>query len=151
MKKLLLCSAAALLLVTGCSSSPSSEAKGDNTGGSSTTPAQSTAPAESTAPTETAPAETDGITVTFKVTTSTKAKVMWGTTSGTSQADIKKGNWSKNLKLDDFDASSVIVTSADFTKSANVSCEILINGVSKSKNSAKGKLASASCAANTLS
>ncbi len=143
MKKLLLSGVAGLLIVTGCSAGPSSQTKGDNTGGDARTSAKSTS-------TESAPAE-DGTTVTFKVTTSTKATVMWGTTSGTSQDEIKKGSWSKKVKLADFDAATLVVTNADFMKSSSVSCDILLNGVSKSKNSAKGKVASASCSTSTLS
>jgi hypothetical protein len=137
MKKLLATLATAVLLA-GCGSTPTSEVKGDNTGGETTTTQTSEAP----------PAE-DGITATFKVTSTGKASVSWGTGSGLSQDEIKKGAWSKKVKLDDFDIATLTVTSSDYLKSQTVTCEILINGVSKAKNKSKGKLALANCSTNT--
>ncbi|MFT4293973.1 MAG: hypothetical protein QM582_01005 [Micropruina sp.] len=148
MKKFMLSCTAALLFLTACSAGPTSEVKGDNTGSTSTAPAAST-PAKSESPAESAPETTDGTTATFKVTTSGKATITWGTTSGTSQDEVKKGSWTKKLKLDTFDAATVSVAAADFRKSVKVTCEILLNGVSKAKNSGKGKLASANCTTNT--
>jgi hypothetical protein len=141
-----------LFVLVGCGSGPTSEVKGDNTGekpatqttAAATTPAETeTTPAE----TETTPAETEtsepaepaeeGITATFKVTSTGKASVTWGTGSGMSQDEIKPGKWSKKVKLD------------DFMKSQTVTCEVLINDVAKSKNKSKGKMAIASCTTNT--
>lgn len=128
----------ALLLLAGCGASPTSEAKGDNVG-------TETAAAESQA------SAADGITAEFKMTsTGSKASVSWGTGAGMSQDETKKSSWSKKVKLDsDFDIASLTVTSGDYVRSQKVTCEILINGVSKSKNSAKGKMAMANCSANT--
>ena len=124
--KRLLAPIAVLCLIAGCSSAPSGETKGDNTGGTTSTQPTETA----TSPAAPEPAD-EGVTATFKVTTTGKATVMWGTTSGTSKDEIKKGSWSKKLKLKEtIDGTSLIVTSADFMKSQTVTCEILINGVS---------------------
>lgn len=141
MKKLL-ATIATLILLAGCGSTPTSVVKGDNTGGETST--------QSEAPATDAPAE-DGVTATFKVTTTgTKTSVTWGTGSGMSQDEIKKGSWSKKVKLDDnFDVATLTVTSADYMKSQTVTCEIFLNGVSKAKNKSKGKMAIANCTANT--
>lgn len=74
----------------------------------------------------------------------------WGTGSGMSQDEVKKGTWTKKVKLDDtFDVATLTVTSSDYMKSQTVTCEILLNGVSKAKNSSKGKMAISNCTANT--
>jgi ABC-type glycerol-3-phosphate transport system substrate-binding protein len=139
--KRMIATLAALLLLAGCGATPTSAVKGDNTGGDTPTTTDTTAPA---------PPAADGITAEFKVTTnSSKTSVSWGTGAGLSQDEIKKSSWSKKVKLDDFDVATVTVTSSDYLKSRKVTCEILINGVSKSKNSAKGKMAITSCSANT--
>lgn len=137
MKKLLAAFAAAFLLA-GCGSSPTNEVKGDNTGEDTTTTQTSEAPAD------------EGTTATFKVTTTGKASVSWGTGSGMSQDEVKKGSWTKKVKLDDgFDVATLTVTSSDYLKSQTVTCEILLNGVSKAKNSSKGKMAIANCTTST--
>lgn len=147
--KRLIATIAALCLLAGCGAGPTSETKGDNTGGATSTQPTQAASSETSQPTQ-EPAD-DSVTATFKVTTTGKASVMWGTTSGTSKDEIGKGSWSKKLKLKDtIDAATLIVTSVDFTRSQTVTCEILINGVSKAKNDGKGKLSSASCTANTM-
>ncbi len=140
MTKILLSCTAAALALTACSAGPTNEVKGDNTGPAATSTA---------APTESATPDDGSITATVKVSTSGKATVTWGTGSGTSQDEIKKGTWTKKLKLDTFDVATVSVVGMDFSQSVTVKCEILLNGVSKTKNSAKGKLASASCTTNT--
>lgn len=138
--KRLLAMLAALFLLAGCGATPTSQVKGDNTGGETT--AASTEPSK-------APAES-GVTATFKVTTTSKASVTWGTGSGMSQDEIKKGTWTKKIKLDDnFDVATLTVTSADYMKSQTVTCEILLNDVSKAKNKSRGKMAIANCTANT--
>lgn len=144
MKKVLLgmaSSLAGLVLLAGCSAGPTSDVKGDNTGGESSPAASQT--------TETP--QDDGVTATFKVTTTGKASVTWGTSSGTSQAEIKSGTWTKKVKFDDgWDAAVLTVTNGDFMKKVKLSCEIVINGVSKSKNSASGTAAVATCNASSL-
>lgn len=145
MKRLLATAIGLLLLLTGCGSTPSSEVKGDNTGETTTPTTQSTGSGGASPD----PAE-EGTTATFKVTTTTKASVTWGTGSGMSQDEIKKGTWTKEVKLDDtFDVATLTVTSGDYMKSQTVTCEILLNGVSKAKNKSKGKLSIANCTANT--
>lgn len=142
MKKMIATGIAGLLLLAGCSASPTSEVKGDNTGGETETTQTSTE-----APTT--EADADGIYATYKVTTTGKASVSWANSSGMSQKEVKAGSWSKKIKLDDFDIATLTVTNGDFMKKVKVTCEILINGVSKSKNSASGTAAIASCSTNT--
>lgn len=139
---------AALLLLAGCGASPTSEVKGDNTGGETAATQTAATQATEAPPAEDPPAE-ESITATFKVTTTSKASVSWGTGSGISQDEVKKGEWSKKVQLDDFDIATLSVTSADYLKSQTVTCEILINGVSKAKNKSKGKMAIANCTTNT--
>jgi hypothetical protein len=130
------------ILLTGCAAGPTASVKGDNTGGEQTTTAS---PSTKAAP------EEDGVTATFKVTTNGKASVTWGTSSGTSQAEIKAGEWTKKVKFDEgWDAAVLTVTNGDFMKKVKISCEILINGVSKSKNSASGTAAVATCNASSI-
>ena len=134
MKRVLAPAIAGLLLLAGCSVGPTSEVKGDNSDTGISASAESS----------------KGVTATFKVTTSGKTHISWGTASGSSSKDIKAGSWSKEVKLDDgFDVATLTAMNGDFMKSVKISCEILINGVSKSKNSAAGKSAVASCNANT--
>jgi len=143
--KRLLATVVGLLLLAGCGSSPTSEVKGDNTGETSAPSAQTTKSTEASQ----APAD-EGTTATFRVTTTTKASVTWGTGSGTSQDEVKKGTWTKKVKLDDtFDVATLTVTSSDYMRSQTVTCEILLNGVSKAKNKSKGKLAVTNCTAST--
>lgn len=130
-----------VLLLAGCASGPTSQVKGDNTNGET--------PAATQGATE-APAE-DGTTATFKVITNGKASVTWGTSSGTSQTEIKSGTWTKKVKFDDgWDAAVLTVSNGNFMKKVKLSCEILINGVSKSKNSASGTAAVATCNASSM-
>nr|WP_300151325.1 hypothetical protein [Propionicimonas sp.] len=149
MKRLLSTLATAALLA-GCGPTPTSEVKGDNTGEETTVAQTNEAPpSDEASPTSEAPAAEDVITATFKVTATGKASVSWGTGSGMSQDEIKKGAWSKKVKLDDFDIATLTVTSSDYLRSQTVTCQILINGVSKAKNKSKGKLAFANCSTNT--
>lgn len=137
--------AVAAILLAGCSSGPTSSVKGDNTGDQPTAATS----AEATESASQAPAD-EGVVATFKVTTTGKASVTWGTTSGTSQAEIKAGTWTKKVKMDDgWDAATLMVTNGNFMKKVKLSCQILINGVSKAKNSASGTAAIASCNASS--
>jgi uncharacterized protein YceK len=131
---------ATLLMFAGCGSATEDTA-GDNTGGGA---------ASSKTPASKSDTSDKGTTAEFKVTTTGKANVMWGTTSGTSQKEIGKGNWSQKVTLKSFDGATLIVTNGDFMKSVKVTCEILIDGVSKSKNSAEGQSASASCNTSSI-
>ena len=143
---------AAVFLLAGCATAPTTDAPAT---GSSSAAETSTTTRQTTA--VEAPSEPAGddsaqgvVTATFKVTTSAEATVMWGTTAGMSQVDIKKGDWSKELELNAVDAAMVMVTAVDFEKSQSVTCEILINGVSRSKNTGEGKTANATCDATVL-
>lgn len=95
------------------------------------------------------PTSSSAMKVTYKVTTTGKVNVVYGSTSGTSSKEVSK-DWSTTQDLKDFDGATLIVTNADFMKSVKLSCEILINGESKSKNTSSGKSASASCTASTV-
>lgn len=130
---------AMLVMFAGCGGTTDDTA-GDNTGGGGTKTSTSTS----------APKADKGTTAEFKVTSTGKANVVWGTTSGTSQKEINKGNWSQKVSLRSFDGATLIVTNGDFMTSVKVTCEILINGVSKSKNSAEGQSASASCTTSSI-
>lgn len=144
----LLATLSVLMLLAGCGS-PTNEVRGDNTGGEGTAQTTTAPGGKDTGDNNQAPAD-DTITATFKVSTTGKASVSWGTGSGMSQDEVKKGDWSKKVKLDDFDVATLTVTSSDLMHSQSVSCEILVNGVSKAKNKAKGKMAIATCSTNTV-
>ena len=137
----------ALILLSGCSAaSPGSSGDAADTG---TEPAASAPVAsEPAAADDDAAADADatsGSTVTFRVTTTGKAQVTWGTLNGVSQEDIGKGTWTKDEDLPSIPVASLMVVAVNFTKSQKVTCEILIDGVSKSKQSGQGNTASASC------
>jgi hypothetical protein len=89
-------------------------------------------------------------TITFKVETTAKTMVIYGTTSGTSQETVTK-SWTKEKKVTGIDGATIIGSlDADAPDNATLSCEILIDGKSKSKNSSTGKSASVSCSAATV-
>jgi hypothetical protein len=89
-------------------------------------------------------------TFTFKVETTTKTTVIYGTTSGTSQ-ETTSSSWTKEKKVTGIDGATILASlEADAPDTATVSCEILVDGKSQSKNSATGKSATASCTAATL-
>ena len=82
--------------------------------------------------------------VEYVVTTNGKASVNYWTGGGTSNADIA-ADWKKVQTVKNSDVLSLMVT-GDFTNArASVSCEILFDGVSISKNSGTGQGAMASC------
>jgi hypothetical protein len=89
-------------------------------------------------------------TFTFKVETTTKASVIYGSTSGTSQETVTK-SWTKEKKVTGIDAATIIASlDADAPDTATISCEILVDGKSKSKNSGTGQSASVSCSAASV-
>jgi flagellar basal body-associated protein FliL len=89
-------------------------------------------------------------TITFKVETTAKTMVIYGTTSGTAQETVTT-SWTKEKKVTGIDGATVIASlDSDAPDNATISCEILIDGKSKSKESGTGKSASVSCAAATV-
>ncbi|NQD42411.1 DUF4190 domain-containing protein [Glutamicibacter halophytocola] len=86
-------------------------------------------------------------TVVYKATSENNATVMFGATSGTSNEDFK-GKWEQETTVTGWDATSLIVTSGDYTTSQKVSCEIIIDGESVAKQSGTDNV---SCTADTIS
>ena len=134
----------ALLLLAGCSAA--SPGASDAPGGDGTEPAASV-PADDTAADDTAADDTAAgkFMATFTVTTTGKATVTWGSVDGVQQEEIKKGTWTREADLGEFEVSSLMVVAVDFDKPVTVTCEIVVNGVSKSKDTGTGNSASASC------
>lgn len=87
-------------------------------------------------------------TVVYKVTTNGKANITYGATSGTSTEDITK-DWTKNQTITGWDGVSLTIT-GDMDGATKVSCEILVDGKSESKNAGSGDMASASCDASSI-
>lgn len=133
----------ALLLLAGCSGAPA-DTSGDGGGAQPASAPASSEPAAADDAVADDAAGT-GSAVTFKVTTTGDAQVTWGTIDGVSQEDIGKGTWTKDEDLPDIPVASLMVVAVNFTKSQTGTCEILIDGVSKSKQSGKGNTASANC------
>lgn len=89
-------------------------------------------------------------TITYKVETTGKAQVVYGTTTGTSQATIT-APWTTDKKVNGIDVTTLIATlDYDVPDNATISCEILVDGKSQSKNAATGKSGSVSCSATTV-
>jgi hypothetical protein len=86
--------------------------------------------------------------VTYKVTTNGKANITYGASSGTSTEDISK-DWTKDQTITGWDGVSLTVT-GDMDGATKVSCEVLVDGKSQSKNSGSGNMASASCDATSI-
>lgn len=91
------------------------------------------------------------ITVTYKVTTTADASVSWAGSTDALREDVGKGEWTKQVK---FETTPVIaslgVVALDTANSQTVTCEILIDGESKAKESATRKLATVTCLANSV-
>ncbi|MHC6219827.1 hypothetical protein [Arthrobacter sp. MMS24-S77] len=79
----------------------------------------------------------------YVVTVTGKAHVSYWTEGGMSTEDIA-ANWKKNVTAKGFNLSSLTVT-GDYTSPSNVTCEILVDGQSVSKNSGSGTTAMANC------
>lgn len=89
-------------------------------------------------------------TFTFKVETTAKATVVYGTTSGTSQ-EVVTTSWTKEKKVSGIDVGTIIASlDSSAPDTATLSCEILVDGKSQSKNSSTGKDSTVSCTANTV-
>ncbi|MDR6622425.1 MmpS family transport accessory protein [Sinomonas atrocyanea] len=83
-------------------------------------------------------------TVQYKVTTNGKAKVSYSDAAGTSDEDIA-APWTKDYKDSGFVLASVSVMADGDADTAQVACEILIDGKTVSKKSDAGAYASAYC------
>lgn len=89
-------------------------------------------------------------TFTFKVETTAKATVVYGTTSGTSQ-EVVTTSWTKEKKVTGIDGATIFASlDSSAPDNATLSCEILMDGKSQSKNSATGKDSTVSCTGNTV-
>jgi hypothetical protein len=81
--------------------------------------------------------------VEYVVTTSGPAKVNYWNGDGSSNEDIT-ADWKKEVTATGLSLSTLSVT-GDFSVATSVTCEILVDGVSVSKNSGSGTAAMASC------
>lgn len=79
----------------------------------------------------------------YVVTVTGPAHVSYWTDGGTSNEDIT-ANWKKDVTAKGFNLSSLTVT-GDHKSPTNVTCEILVDGKSVSKNTGSGTTAMASC------
>lgn len=87
-------------------------------------------------------------TVQYKVTTNGKAKVSYSDAAGASDEDIT-APWTKDYKDSGFVLASVSVMADGDADTAQVACEILIDGKTVSKKSGTGAYASAYCSGST--
>lgn len=79
----------------------------------------------------------------YVVTTSGPAKVSYWNGDGSSNEDIA-ADWKKEITATGLSFSTLSVT-GDFSAATSVTCEILVDGASVSKNSGSGTAAMASC------
>ncbi|MHC8606926.1 hypothetical protein ACW4FP_04635 [Paenarthrobacter ureafaciens] len=87
--------------------------------------------------------------VEYVVTTNGPAKVNYWNGDGSSNEDIA-ADWKKELTVKGFEITSLTVT-GDFSTESSVTCEILVDGTSVSKNSGTGTAAMASCSGTSNS
>ena len=150
MKKLLVV-VVGLMLLTGCGAAASTKEVTAASADKTSTDTPPTAGASPT-PTEASPTPSaDPMTATFKVTTTGRASVSWGVGSDVTSARISKGQWSRTVTVDPTDTleiASLSVTSVA-RSSQTVTCQILLNGVSRVEKTSKGKIAIADCSAET--
>lgn len=85
----------------------------------------------------------------YVVTTTGPAHVSYWSGNGSSNEDIS-ANWKKEVVAKGFDIASLTV-SGDIGGDASVTCEILVDGTSVSKNSGSGSGAMASCSGTSNS
>ncbi|MCY0905853.1 hypothetical protein [Arthrobacter sp. H14-L1] len=85
----------------------------------------------------------------YVVTSAGPAHVSYWTGGGTSTEDIT-ADWKKSVTAKGFEISSLTVT-GDYATAGQVSCEILVDGKSISKNSGSGTGANALCSGSTSS
>lgn len=89
----------------------------------------------------------DSHAIEFKVTGIGQASVNWGTISGQSSDGAVSLPWSKKKTVKGFDSPSVVAQRG--SGSGSISCQILVDGVSKASESASGEYAVVTCAAAT--
>jgi hypothetical protein len=124
MKRLLATCAAAVLL-TGCTSAASTGTSGSGTSASGQ-------------PSAAASTDSSGQhQVQFKLTTPLKLSISYGLTSNMKTA-TSNGNWSETLSSSGNDVADLSFAPVDYSAAAsadNVTCEILVDGTSKAKES----------------
>lgn len=86
-------------------------------------------------------------TIVYKATSENDATAMFGAISGTSNESFS-GKWEKETTVTGWDAATLMVTSDDYSKSQKLTCEIIINGESVTKQSGND---SVSCTGDTFS
>ncbi len=87
--------------------------------------------------------------VEYVVTTTGPAHVTYWNGSGSSTEDIT-ADWKKELTTTGFSVTSLSV-SGDFASDSSVTCEILVDGTSVSKNTGSGSGAMATCSGSSTS
>jgi hypothetical protein len=87
--------------------------------------------------------------VEYVVTTTGPAHVSYWNGNGSSNEDIA-ADWKKELTTTGFNVTSLTV-SGDFGSDSSVTCEILVDGTSVSKNTGSGSGAMASCSGSSTS
>jgi hypothetical protein len=88
-------------------------------------------------------------TVEYVVKSNGDASVSYWSGNGSSDVDITK-DWTKTVNTTGFDLSSLTVIGG-IDGATKVSCEVIVDGESVSKNSGSGDLATASCSGTTAS
>lgn len=83
----------------------------------------------------------------YVVTTTAPAKVTYWNGDGSSNEDIT-ADWKKEVTATGLSFSTLSVI-GDFMTESTVTCEVLVDGVSTSKNTGSGKSAMASCSASS--
>lgn len=84
-------------------------------------------------------------TVAYVVTANTPAHVYYGSSSAMRSQDITE-NWSTDLMVPAGERLTLTVNSSDFANSdAEVTCEIIVDGLSRSKDNGNGEGALANC------
>lgn len=86
-------------------------------------------------------------TIVYKATSENEASATYGAINGTSNEDFK-GKWEKTTTVTGWDAASLIVSNNDFSSSQKVTCEIIVDGKSVSKQSGDDTV---SCSGDTFS
>lgn len=99
--------------------------------------------------TSTAGSPGDTHEVVYKVTTTGKVTIAFANAAGESRQETSS-DWTKTVTVGRFDFATLSVANADPVTSVQLACEILVDGVSKSRNDASGRAAVASCSVTTL-
>lgn len=86
-------------------------------------------------------------TIVYKATSENGATATYGAINGSSNEEFK-GKWEKSTTVTGWDAASLIVSTSDFTSSQKVTCEIIVDGESVSKQSGDDTV---TCSGDTFS